>query len=322
MPVIEFREPAAHQPHNLIHWHESAEGQCLAVCHKDSLQVVSLDADLQAVRSRVVRLSDRCCSVMQARVLTIESQVILVLINERNIQFHDLRRDAVLYAFVPNDGPLSGKFVENFAAGICNMRFFIFIGLATGEILVISRLEDGCIGFEDIIRSPRSSAVTDVAADDGYVVSGDADGCLTVWEPDGQQILRMDVQFEASDPCSPVTAIQTHYDMVVAAYASGHIRVYGILQRRLLTEVHAHVAWINDMSCFVRGDGSFLISTGSDDSRVRIFSVHTVYPWIRHEVDHCVPNQQVVGTAFLSGGSQVAAIGYDSCEVSLFDVNQ
>lgn len=330
MQEVAFCRPASHRPHNLLHWQPDCDTHFLATCHKDSIQLLVLDPEWKTQHTKQICLTDRTCSVIQARVLQIESQIILILITEKNVQFHDMRRDVVLYTFVPNEATASGESVENFASGICHLGYFIFIGLATGGLLVISRLEDGCLVFEDVVPGLRSSAVTDATADHSHVVTGDSDGSIAVWEPDGQRILRIEVQFDNLSDQFPVTRVVASNDLIVAAYGSGHVRVYGVLQRRLLSEVHAHNGWINDMAISDPApspgrnplDNSFLIATACDDSRVCVFSVKPDYPWISHQVDHCLRNQQVVGVTFLtgstsSGSRQLAAIAYDSCKVSI-----
>ena len=324
MQEVAFRRSASHRPQNLLHWRPDGDTHCLATCHKDSVQILNLDSDWKLQQTRELCLTDRTCSVTQAQVLQIESQIILILITEKNVQFHDMRRDAVLYTFVPNEETACGETVENFAAGICHLGYFIFIGLATGGLLVISRLDDGCLVFEDVVAGARVSAVTDVTADDCNVVTGDADGCIAVWEPDGQRILRIEVQFDAGANQFPVTSILARNALIVAAFGSGHVRVYGIMQRRLLSEVHAHNGWINDMAISrVHAtqkslNQSFLIATAGDDSRIRVFAVKSDFPWITHQVDHCLRNQQVVGVTFLDNSRKLAAISYDSCTLSFF----
>lgn len=378
---IELTWKASHIGHNLFSWREQGVLQ-VASCHRDTVQIISLSEDskdnsdyfskeeplpkVKGVSMRESALSDASCTVLQAKVVEIESQLILVIINENNIQFHDVVQNIVLYTFIPQSriacdlisfespptsvSPVSASddeearirvtnsFIEPFARGIGHLKFFIFVGLSDGCLLVMSRLEDGCITYEDTIctnydgigdeqgsRSKKATgrAITDISSDkQSIVVSGDSSGAVTVYEPDGEEILRVVMQFEGFNQF-PCTGVRVCDNNIVATYGSGHMRVFGIIQKRLLSEVHAHLSWINCIDVIhLKGDDYFVL-TGSDDSVIRLWKVSHTYPWIRHENHYILKNRMVTGVAFLPSQEldslRFAASAFDFDKLTLFE---
>lgn len=323
---FEMTWPPGHLPHNLFSWNEDGVAQ-LASCSGCTVQMVGIEENLLESGNLTLRmaresvLSDKSCTVIQAKVLEIENQLILVIITENNIQFHDIRRNCVLYTFIPQSKiqDENDDRIESFARGITHLRFFIFIGLHSGAILVLSRLSDGCITYEDSIAASSNVPITDISADECTVVTGDSEGGVIVREPDGQLILKTVVEFEGFNSF-PASAVAVCGDIVLAAYGSGHLRIFSILQKRLLSEVHAHLSWINCMD--VRkddGDTSCSLITGSDDSMIRVWQIQESYPWIRSEAAHCLKNMMVTGVSFFGKGMRFASVGYDVPKVFIFD---
>jgi len=373
---IEFSWNASHVSHNLFSWRENGQVQ-LASCHRNLVQMASLtendDNRLQAVSMRESALSDGSATIIQAKVVEIESQLILVIINENNIQFHDVVRNMILYTYIPQsrvgddlmafetpppqsvlqtsdeedkvlNTKLKNSFIEPFARGIGHIKFFIFIGLSDGCILVMSRLEDGCITYEDticpaVMESEKNGkkkrpidrtlgpAITDISTDtnQGTVVTGDCSGGLKVYEPEGTAILRLLLEFEGFNQF-PCTGVRVCGNVVISSYGSGHLRVFGLIQGRLLSEVHAHLAWINCIDSIQIRNSEYQILTGSDDSMIRLWSVSDNYPWIRHEKYFNLKNRMITGVCFLNQEEDTdndvirfAAAAYDSCKITIFE---
>src|SRR5687767_3993477 len=86
---FELTWPPGHLPHNLFGWNEDGTAQ-LASCSGCTVQMIGIEENpLQSgsLTLRVAResvLSDKSCTVLQAKVLEIEDQLILVIITENN----------------------------------------------------------------------------------------------------------------------------------------------------------------------------------------------------------------------------------------------
>lgn len=127
---------------------------------------------------------------------------------------------------------MKGSSIDGFSRGIASHGHKIFIGLITGSILIIS-IFDGNVKLESIMTA-HTFPVTDITSDTSLIVSGDAMGNIMVWDPTDD--LMLVTQFDGFNQF-PVTCLTVLHEVVCAAYASGHIRVYGITQKRLLSEV-------------------------------------------------------------------------------------
>lgn len=220
---------------------------------------------------------------MQAKVITLKgkNRVLLVIVTETNVQVHDLLDNAILFVYTIDET----EFVtireissENFANGITllNKNQSIYIGLVNGSLLSLNTSDIDSHGIVSCIEpGPNAEPITDIFASDSLVALGYSSGKSCVLElkrkrspsmgllfdpqlaassshsstPQDSRpfVLRTVVQFESFNdfPCTNVALCSDN--ILVSFYGSGHIRLFSVVQMRLLSEVYAHKSWINSL---------------------------------------------------------------------------
>lgn len=209
----------------------------------------------------------------------------LVIITESNIQFQDSQATQVLFTYLPNqtlDEKGGRKFALPPASGISAIGDTIIIGSIDGSILVFGVWTLREITFEKKLLA-HSVPVSDLFADRTRVVSADIDGNIFLWT--GLEKKEISLKFDGFDGFNgfPCTSVRLYNDLICAAYGSGHIRVFSVMKRRLLSEVFAHIRWIN--SLHIQVDAGLLLSV-SDDTYLRVWKLNEQFPWVSGDDNH------------------------------------
>lgn len=216
----------------------------------------------------------------QAKVITLKekTKILLVLVTESNVQIHDLVDNAILYVYTIEETEFSTIreiSPENFANGIAflDKTQSILVGLVNGSLL---SLNTGDIEGNGIVSSIEMTqnveAVMDIATSESLIAVGYSSGKTCVLEvkrkrspsiaiigfsPSPSSSTTYDcmspfyfsllVQFESFNgfPCTNVCLCPE--SILISSYGSGHIRIFSLTQRRLLSEVYAHKSWINSL---------------------------------------------------------------------------
>lgn len=204
----------------------------------------------------------------------------MVIVTETNVQVHDLLDNAILFVYTIDET----EFVtireispENFANGITflNKNQSVYIGLVNGSLLSLNTSDIDSHGIVSCIEpGPNAEPITDIFASDSFVALGYSSGKSCVLELKRKRspsmgllfdpqlsassshsspqdsspfILRTVVQFEPFNdfPCTNVALCSDN--ILVSSYGSGHIRLFSVVQMRLLSEVYAHKSWINSL---------------------------------------------------------------------------
>lgn len=336
---LAFNQIVGHLPRNLFSWEQNNAIQ-LATYFKDKLQVLSIEYCKNELEPKVnltkeTSLSDSRCNILEARVIEIDTQLILTIITERNIQFHDLVSSRVLYTFIPDESSddlesLTYSINYSFASGIskCHIanKWYILIGFYTGGVLLFTYGKQTNevfynIQYEGTVEGPYSHPITHLYSDGCYIITGDYFGNTVIWQPDKQLILTVSHRFEAFNGF-PVTSVALCGQLAVSTYGSGHIRVHCLEKNVLLAEIHGHAGWINCMQVSnEHDDRSYTVATVSDDSMIRFWKVNkSSNRPIASICHHVLKNTLVVGLAFGDSlGKRAFVTGYDSALVTIYE---
>lgn len=308
-------------------------------------------------------------------------RVLLVIVTESNIQIHDLLDNAILYVYTIEGTEfetIRGISPENFANGITFLHNTqsILVGLVNGSLLSLNTTDidgNGIVSKSEVTGNVEP--IMDIFALKSLIAIGYSSGKSCVLEVKRKRTssmatiigssssisdpspfhLNLLVQFESFNgfPCTNVCLCSDN--LLIASYGSGHIRIFSIAQKRLLSEVYGHKSWINSLhlvpsyptgrkSCgkteFDEEKGSEivplqkmleegeedegpsdlerrsqLILSASDDSFIRVWKVNQYYPWIQLEWSTSVKNKLLVGARFLHNSPNMFA-------VTSYDTNQ
>ena len=339
-----FNQVVGHTPDSLFCW-TSGEQIKLASYFRDQLEILTLeqsdetDKVHRVVESRSTKLTNSQCNIVYARVIPFHDHQLFIFITERDIQFHDLQTNQVVYAFVP-DGqftPSSVKQSFSFAFGMTHFRLpqadcspdhlYIAIGCESCGILLFLVSESANhqmrVTYDMMIQvsSDSTAAITQLDSNEqtitgACVASADTAGNLVTWTPDCHQRLKRTSTFESFNKF-PATAVALTKDYLIASLGSGHIRVYSLATERLVSHVRAHYGWINCMRAFECPlEARVHVISASDDSRLRFWEISEKQAQLTHKGDHVMKNTLLVGLAF--AGDHAFAVGYDSALITAF----
>ncbi|KAI1307236.1 WD repeat-containing protein 54 [Halotydeus destructor] len=276
--TLNQRSTASHIADNLFTWTNGGD-ITFGYGSKHRLQFVttqengSSEPD-QPVNSELA-LSNRRTSVVQAGLINLNGLRVLVIITEDNVQFHDITQNAILRTYIGDHVTKASKrkHVLPIAKGICSINDKIYVGSIDGTILafeVNSTLSQ--VSFSEKLAA-HSLPITAISSNKSHLISGDIKGNIALLDASQKQVcLRFDGFNEF--PCTGAAILN---DLMVTAYGSGHIRVFSISRKRLLSEVAAHSHWINALDLSVKS--SNLLSV-SDDTCFRIWKLSQQYPWV------------------------------------------
>ncbi|CAM9255384.1 unnamed protein product, partial [Hapterophycus canaliculatus] len=108
--------------------------------------------------------------------------------------------------------------------------------------------------------------ITCAGADSDYCVSGDAGGAVTVWSV--AKHLERHCSFEGDG--NPVTALRTRDSTVIAAYSTGHLRLFDARKMSLAIEIAAHSRTINAIDLH---PSSMLLATVGEDFFLNVWEL-------------------------------------------------
>jgi len=151
---------------------------------------------------------------------------------QKLLAFHKLARTSP-------PGPVAKELL---LSGISNDNARLFIGAATGEVLVFNVSKQKFVltkkhpGHKDAI-SDLAYVETAPNSQTGILISGDQSGSLALWD-DSKEVLTRTV--ELPGPNTPITSIRCGHGYAVISFASGLIRLLDLKLRKYVVELTAH----------------------------------------------------------------------------------
>lgn len=140
------------------------------------------------------------------------------------------------------------------------------IGTSTGKIAIFN-LGQRCDAVQaENLDTGFNSSVSTVTASSRYLACGGDNGNIGVWQsksPYGK--------LQSFDTYGfPCTGICLWNDWVLVAYGSGHLRLFDIVNRQILSEITAHAKWISALD--ISESSSYALSV-SEDSFLRVWQL-------------------------------------------------
>lgn len=211
---------------------------------------------------------------------------------------------------------------EKFVRGITAMRDSFAVGCSTGNILIFSSKDGGNFPLVHNLESERVP-VTCLASSSSLLVSANDNGKLFGYSINDA----FEQTFSFPGQGSPCTTLCMRESLLLAGYASGHIRAFRTDIVEMAFEISAHTRAVTGLSLNYLNWGERGVERGSElasCSQDQILHVWAL-PDFRSNAScrasllysGVLENKMCTGVAFLSG-ERVCVSSYDEDEIMMF----
>lgn len=256
--------------------------------------------------------SQACSAILQAKWCVLPQRTLLILASVRGIQMFEEDGSIMVFWQALSPNPVEG--LAQYARGIAAVgNEHICIGTADGNILVFLVPSKGpSVKLQETLDTHQGS-ICDIVSDGNIMASSDETGKILIWKSGGQFVKTAEID-GFGYPCSSLCIMD---DLVIAAYGSGHIRVFNSKTATILCEVCAHSRWINAIDL---SQTKGLLVSVSEDTFVKVWKITTNPLNFQFLFEESVADVQLAGAKFLDDtGDRFAVTGYDSCEMVMFN---
>lgn len=292
-----------------------------ASVHKTLVNMISCGVDGSVQHRQVVCQKDPNSHggnlILQASWIKFSTRSLLVLATQKGVQMFEPDGSALVYWHGLPEASNPDSLVC-YARGICGAETdqgtFVCVGTHKGEILVFSippsrnnvTVADTLTGHE--------GAISALTTEDNKLVSSDEMGNILLWQMQSSGF-RQTGKIMGGSSCS-VTCLALWKDVIVAGYASGHLRLYNFKTGHLSAEVVAHGRSISAVDVAKNG---YCLTVG-EDSCVHVWQLKSGdIPEIEYLFGECVTDQQLVGGMFNNDDAKSFGVtGYDSSEITFY----
>ncbi|KAI8490742.1 WD repeat-containing protein 54-like [Branchiostoma floridae x Branchiostoma belcheri] len=256
--------------------------------------------------------------VLQAKWCQLATRNLLVITSQKGVQIFE--QDGAIMVFWHALGAAeSVSGYSTFARGVAPVAGnLICVGTSSGNVLCFNIPPKGPNVTLTETMKGHSSAITDITST-GHtgdtVVTADDSGNIIVWKgPKFVEVTRI------SGSRNPACCVCLWKDTVIAAYSTGHIRLFGVETGNIHAEVCAHARWISSLD--ILPESGQLLSA-SEDSYARIWQLKKGNTTeVEHVHSECVTDIQLCGAKFTSPeGKAFAVTGYDTNEIIYYVQN-
>lgn len=187
---------------------------------------------------------------------------------------------------------------------------FICVGSSVGSVAVIQcPTPDGeRMSLQQPLVTKAGQAITAVASWPGKLVVGNELGDIFLFDCEGGVFEQV---WEFAGVGYPCTALGVHLDVIVAAYSSGHVRLFRYGIHELAIELTAHARIINALSIHPTLN---MFATCGDDQFINVWSLPDFKSVSSNSVEllcsERVPNRLLCGVSYF-GDEQIGVVSYD-----------
>lgn len=210
---------------------------------------------------------------------------------------------------------------EKFVRGVTALKDYLCVGCSTGNILVFSCKDGANFPLLHNLESEKVS-ISCLASTTALLVAANDDGKLFGYSANDA----FEQTFAFAGYGSPCTGLCQWDNLVVAAFATGHIRGFRTDIVELTFEITAHTRAVTGLSLSVPDRGSassgvLELASCSQDQYLHVWALpdfrSTASSRVSLLYSQCLENKMCTGTAFLSGG-RLCVAAYDEDEVDMF----
>jgi len=186
----------------------------------------------------------------------------------------------------------------------------LFVGAGSGEIIVFGAKRLNLLS--KLTGHSEPICDIDVEAKGNMMVSGDEKGTIILWERNSQGEFQQSCEFKGQgEPC---LCIRIHGGQCIAAYSTGHIRIFDVNARTLNVEIAAHTRAITAMDLLPTAN-QFVVA--SEDTFLSSWSLPTAEDSkVGLKLSTTVNSSLLTGVAYCNGRANIAISSYDSRFIS------
>eukprot|EP01041_Mallomonas_annulata_P006345 gene6345-12830_t len=305
-PPVPLSGSPSHQPNNLS---SSEQIDMIAYIRFSEVIMTSLSGS-----SKKIPISSRC-HIYQASFVTIHDVSFLVLASSLGVQVWTIDGLEMKFFFALSalvDSEEDGHFMR----GIAHInKGYVCVGCSTGNVLVLNAPSADGENIEmlhnlDASRSP----ITAIAASETLLVCANEAG-----EVIGFSVAEaFEVMCKFPGAHFPCTSVCTREDTIIAAYSTGHIRLFRASISELAIEVAAHSRCITALAI----DPSLnVLASVSEDQYLHVWHFPTFVSRENCDMDllftEKIDNRLLTGVAFLNNG-KIGVTAYDEDDMIIF----
>jgi len=282
-------------------------------CYARHNEVVLLS--VSSGETRKMPISTKC-TVHQAALVNVTSTLFLVITSSEGTQIWSV--DGMeLKSFLPLNTMTCGEAQGHFCRGITGTGSgYICTGTSSGSVVVINvpaRGGEG-ISFFDNLETKRDCPISTLASSSSVLAAGNDDGDVYIFDTSaGFECTR---KFMGSG--FPCTSLCVKADLVIAAYSTGHIRLYRTALKEIAAEVTAHARTITGLCIHPT---LYMAVSVSEDQHMHVWTLPDFTSYASAEMDllsTCtVENKKLTGVAFIND-DQIGVVAYDDDEVTIY----
>eukprot|EP00743_Colponemidia_sp_Colp-15_P001473 GILK01001612.1.p1 GENE.GILK01001612.1~~GILK01001612.1.p1 ORF type:complete len:337 (-),score=44.81 GILK01001612.1:145-1122(-) len=256
-------------------------------------------------------------SVMQAKFVNVGQRPLLVLTTLFGAQIWNADGSRMLFFLPASSGRPVPADQQSFFRGIAlvrseDQREQICVGTSAGDVLVIT-VDSGNFSLADTL-SVHESSITDLAFSSTgrrpFLASSDDTGHISVWSTPNADGFKHKGMLRG--PTCLISSLCAMDNMVIAGYASGHIRIFDTSAMVIQVEIAAHVRSINALALH---PSKPLLASVAEDTVVNVWSLPTAdSPDVALLFAAAVPDQLLTGVTFWGPT-------HDNLAVSSYDVD-
>lgn len=244
--------------------------------------------------------------------MDLHGKCVLAVLSNLGVQVWSMYGDTMMFYFPLNSLLGFEGEEEKFVRGVTALRDFFCVGCSTGNILVFSCKDGGNFPLLHNLESEKvavsclaSSTTLMVAANDNGKIFGYAAGDA------------FEQTFSFPGYGSPCTALCQNESLLLAGYATGHIRAFRTDIAELVFEITAHTRTVTGLAL----NSTSELASCSQDQYLHVWALPDFRSAASSRVNllfsECLENKMCTGVAFLTGG-RIGVASYDDDELLIF----
>lgn len=198
---------------------------------------------------------------------------------------------------------------------------YICVGTSVGSIAVIHcpTLDGERMALQQPLVTKSGQAITAAASSDSMMVAGNELGDLFVFSRSGGGIFEQVWEFPGNG--FPCTSLGVQGDVIVAAYCTGHIRLFRSSIHEMAIEIAAHARIINAIK--IHPNLNMFASCG-DDQFLNVWSLPDFTSVSSRDAEllcsERIPNRMLTGVSYFSD-DRVGVVSYDEDDLIILTRN-
>jgi len=213
----------------------------------------------------------------------------------------------------------TGELIFRVLRGIAGFGSTLFIGCGTGDILLFTVNARSMTLVKKISHHQGPIMALDVNDVDGITVLASADqlGSVVLCEVRNDKVNKIQT-FKNDGPTPGCTSVCIGHGFCVAAFVSGHIRMYNIKKKQIQVEISAHTRCINGLDIHPT---KHIVAAVSEDTFITVWTLPVKETKIKKLVCMSPHHSLLSGVQFAGKDKNLIGFcGYDSKLISFIPV--